>query len=245
MEGNNTYVTSRGRKVKRKYYNTSFKLDRVTKRSKMANTGDNATSEQIIAMQRDFERQRQEIQNQQAVVQQQRAALEQEKATLQRTQMVEIQQLRAQLQQAQLQINQRRNDQQRVETLQTQNNANGQPAVNVSTSEMCNVVSAITGNQFDIKMPIFSNEIERNPKEFIQELEKFFRIKNIKDNKKISGVESALMGKAQYWFHLQGNFASYDEFKNAFITEFYSIPTQVKVKSAWASRRYQSQDGIF
>ena len=247
MEDKNIYVTSRGRKVKRKYYNTSFKLDRVAKRSKMANTGDNTASNQLMAMQQDLERQRQDIQSQQAVLQQQRAALDQEKVALQRAQMFEVQQLRTQLEQAQLQINQSqsRNDQHRPETAQVQNNANGQPAANVSTNEICNVVSAMTGNQFDVKMPTFSNEIERNPQEFIEELEKFFRIKNIKENKKISGVESALMGKAQYWFHLQDNFASYNEFKNAFITEFYSIPTQVKVKSAWASRRYQSQDGNF
>lgn len=46
-------------------------------------------------------------------------------------------------------------------------------------------------------MPIFKDEFTSNPVEFLEKLEKFFRLKNVKEDKKMLIVEHfALEGRA-------------------------------------------------
>ena len=45
-------------------------------------------------------------------------------------------------------------------------------------------------------------------------------------------MESALEGRARAWFETQrDNFQGYDEFKDRFLREFYSVPIKVKIKT--------------
>ena len=52
-----------------------------------------------------------------------------------------------------------------------------------------------------------------------------------------------LQGKARVWFELQDPFKSYEQFRLKFEREFYSIPIQVKTKSAWANTKFNSESG--
>lgn len=57
-------------------------------------------------------------------------------------------------------------------------------------------------------------------------------------------LETLLEGRARDWYRAhQGHYLTYNTFKLAFLQEFYSIPTQVRLKAQWSSRRYASSDG--
>jgi len=105
---------------------------------------------------------------------------------------------------------------------------NGQ-RINVSTCDFGSIVGALNFNHLDIKIPRFNDEMQYNPLEFLDDLEKFFRVKNVKE-KMMSTVEIALEGKAKLWLSLQDDINSYIQFRDLFTKEFYSIPIQVKVK---------------
>ena len=97
--------------------------------------------------------------------------------------------------------------------------------------------------QIESKPPKFENE-SRNPCEFIQSLEKYFSIKRVRNDTKLNVVESALEGRARAWFETQrDNFHGYDEFKDGFLREFYSVPIKVKIKTDWLSKRMDSNQG--
>lgn len=76
--------------------------------------------------------------------------------------------------------------------------------------------------------------------EFVEGLEKFFKIKNVKDDRKMLIVEHALEGKASLWLDLRQNIQNYNEFKEQFLDEFYSVPTRVQFKNSWMGCRYDS-----
>ena len=57
-------------------------------------------------------------------------------------------------------------------------------------------------NIIDIKMPTFSNELETNPKSFLEELDRYFKIKNINaDTRKMMLAEHALEYQARTWIN--------------------------------------------
>ena len=80
-----------------------------------------------------------------------------------------------------------------------------------------------------------------NPLEFLDEIERFCSIKNIKNNQKLNILNAMLHGKARVWYDLQGHFDTYDAFCTAFKNEFFTIPTQVKIKSNWALKKFTDQ----
>ena len=61
----------------------------------------------------------------------------------------------------------------------------------------------------------------------------------------MSTIEVALDGKARLWFNLNNNFQTYDQFRLAFIRDFYSVPVQGQCKARWSNIRYKEQDGNF
>lgn len=102
------------------------------------------------------------------------------------------------------------------------------------------VVSNVQQIHIDIKIPKFKDETEKHPMEFIEELEKYMKTKNVKEVRKMSVVEHALEGKADLWFNLRENFMNYEDFKEQFIEEFYSIPIRVRFKKKWMEERYEA-----
>ena len=131
-----------------------------------------------------------------------------------------------------------------------QNNEQRQPVVQqvVSNhnSDINSCVSAMSFSNVEVKMPKFLDENESHPLEFLDRLDKFFRIKNISADKKMSAVEIALDRNARLWLDLQNDFENYEAFKVAFQASFFSVPIQVKVKSNWVTREYnERRDGNF
>lgn len=55
-------------------------------------------------------------------------------------------------------------------------------------------------------------------------------------------MEHALVGKANLWYNLKGNFRNFEEFKEEFLNEFYSIPIRVRVKKRWMECKYDSRN---
>ena len=105
------------------------------------------------------------------------------------------------------------------------------------------IINNTNSYQIDMTIPKFSDENDTNPKAFLNDLEKFFRVKNISNERKLSITEHALSGKAKFWFELNHNYTNYEHFKNLFLAEFFSVPIQVKIKNMWKDRKYKMQDG--
>lgn len=92
----------------------------------------------------------------------------------------------------------------------------------------------------DIKMPKFSDETKMNPKEYLEKLKSFKKLKNIDDKLVLLILEHSLEGRARLWYDLNANFETFDDFQTEFLDEFYSIPVRVKIKNLWVARRYTS-----
>lgn len=167
----------------------------------------------------------------------QRQAIERDRESLERDRQ-ELERLRREIeaQRATLQQQQQRL---RAEIPQHGNIQDQQRAVN--TEEITTIISNVQNFQIDIKMPKFKDDYERNPIEFLEEMKRFFKAKNVKQEKKMTIVEHALEGRASLWMDLQNNIENYDQFKVRFLEEFYSVPIRVQFKNAWLERRYNAQ----
>lgn len=119
-------------------------------------------------------------------------------------------------------------------------NGHDERETQVNIEEIATIISNVQNFNLDIKVPKFKDELNSNPMEFLEELEKYFKIKNIKDDRKILIVEHSLEGRAGLWFELQNNIQNYEEFKEQFFEEFYSVPTRVHFKNLWMERRFDS-----
>lgn len=109
--------------------------------------------------------------------------------------------------------------------------------------EIQTIVSNFSNFQIEVQMPKFGDESEKNPMAFLEEIEKFFKVKNIKEERKMEIIEHALTGRASLWFETQ-NSDNYEIFKAKFIDEFYSIPIRVRFKNAWNERRYDQKSPL-
>lgn len=78
------------------------------------------------------------------------------------------------------------------------------------------IVSNVNGIKFDMTIPKLSNEMEIHPVKFLDEVQKFFKIKNVPEEKKLIVIEHALEGKANSWFRLKEHFENFQQFKNQF-----------------------------
>ncbi|XP_048513868.1 uncharacterized protein LOC125501641 [Athalia rosae] len=94
----------------------------------------------------------------------------------------------------------------------------------------------------EVTLPKFKDDSHMHPNKYLEKIEKYFNIKNTSQANKLDVVERSLEGRAQIWYEAN-NFENYLVFKTAFLNEFHSIPNQVKIKSKWLTRRYESQNG--
>ena len=114
-----------------------------------------------------------------------------------------------------------------------------------ANSTITDLVEAIGNVNFvnnEIKLPKFADENSGNPLEFLYNIEKYFALKNTREENKMSVIEVALQNKARWWLDLQGPFFNYQTFKIKFTAEFFSIPVQVKIENKWANRRYSKDN---
>ena len=255
-------VTRFGRVIKRPA-NLNLSIGPKAKRERLITPKKKKTTKAMGNAADELERMRARMQLQQQEMDQARAALE-----AARQQQVELGQVREQLlaiqgqrdeahrmlnqlqqngvpvaQQPNAQPNQQNGGQdgQLPAQVPNQNASNNLQNVSVRNFDICNLVSAIGSSQLDYKIPKFSNENECHPLEFLDKMEKFFRIKNINDEKKLVSIEIALEGNARLWFNLTNDFDTYENFKLAFQARFFSIPIQVKIKNMWATRKYSGK----
>nr|AKD28119.1 hypothetical protein [Glypta fumiferanae] len=135
--------------------------------------------------------------------------------------------------------NQRAERQQTVQNIETNQ---GRPGV--SAEEISTIISNVQNFNIDIRMPKFTNESELNPMRFLEGVERFCRVKNVKDDRKLLLIENALEGRASLWFEMQEGIQNYEEFKKRFLEEFYSVPARVKFQSEWVERRYEGKDSL-
>lgn len=96
----------------------------------------------------------------------------------------------------------------------------------------------------DAKIPKFKET--DNPNQYLENLDKFYKIKGINNENKLIILETAFEGHVKLWFDTQRNsFTNFDDFKTKFLNEFYFIPIRVKIKSAWLAKRFEpNQDTL-
>lgn len=125
-----------------------------------------------------------------------------------------------------------------IRSLQGQSDAGNQSQL------LGELVSKLQKVQIDVKTPAFRGEEHTNPREFLEELENYFVIKNISENQKVLVAKSCLGDRAKMWMMARGGvITNYEGFREQFLDEFYSTPIQIKFKSRWNSRHYRIQDG--
>ena len=162
----------------------------------------------------------------------QRIRMEQEQENLDR-QRRELERLREEFEAQQIELRQ-----------QTRANVplvnDQQPRVN-NADEITAIVSNIQKFHIEAKMPEFSDEMEKNPVEFLEEMEGFFKIKKITVDREMVLVKHALTGRAGLWIDFNGGIDTYVQFKELFLKEFYSISVRVQLKNKWMDRKYDAR----
>ena len=229
------YITRSGRITKRPLLNNSLRLGEKKKLKRAFEMGE--------AQRADFERRLTELENERVALQTQNEDLRNARIAENQHNRLEIQRLQQELQAARSGVNSRQN-QPPAAHVHAQNNQQ-ENVGNVNAAEVCSILGNLNSLQLECKVPKFYDENQQNPLEFLEEIEKYFRIKRINENNKMSTIEVALDGKARLWLNLNNNFESYEQFKQAFIRDFYPIPVQVQSKAKWANTKYKEQDGSF
>ena len=85
-------------------------------------------------------------------------------------------------------------------------------------------------------MPTFGGEND-NPLEFLEKIEKYFKLKRIVDEEqKLIVIEDALIGRARTWIDTRPiPFRRYNNFREVFLINFNTIEARIKVKDKWQS----------
>lgn len=108
-------------------------------------------------------------------------------------------------------------------------------------TEFIAMIGNVQLNHIDVNIPSFSDENSSNPLEFLDEVESYFKMRQIQLDRKLHVVTMLLKNKARIWMDLQDNFQNYDQFKDAFIEKFYTVEVQVRSKNRWLSTRFNPQ----
>jgi len=111
-------------------------------------------------------------------------------------------------------------------------------------------VGNVTGNngpynlQFEVKLPVFHNELDDNPQKFLNEFKEYCQIKSIPKNIVILLLGTALRDRARIWFDANKEYVkTTEDFENEFKAEFFSIEQQVELRNKWNNRKYRYADG--
>lgn len=165
----------------------------------------------------------------------------------QRQRMDTIQRQQEEIEQLQLQIEKQKRELEAQMQRRVDDNTERDRHRDVNEGNWVRQVAAVIeqGSQlkFDIKLPKFENEALKNPVEFLEELEKFCRLKNMnRDTDKMLVIENALEGRACCWFTVN-RINDFETFKQLFMEEFYSVPIKIKFKNNWSSRKYHEKIG--
>ncbi|XP_024946815.1 uncharacterized protein LOC112495254 [Cephus cinctus] len=106
------------------------------------------------------------------------------------------------------------------------------------------LVEQFRSNKVEIALPKFSDNGLTNPQQFLHELERYCRLRDVPPESKLKIVETCLAGRALNWFTIhRDDFRNFQHFVNKFEAEFYSIPVRIRIKTRWQERRYKLSDG--
>lgn len=94
----------------------------------------------------------------------------------------------------------------------------------------------------DVKIPHFTDET--NPIQFINELERYLTLKNVRNDQHLTVLENILDGIVRIWYEVAKKaIRTFDDFKDQFKKEFYSVPIQIRFRNDWSSKRYNVKEG--
>jgi len=98
--------------------------------------------------------------------------------------------------------------------------------------------------QFEIKLPIFHNELDDNPQKFLNEFKDYCQIKNISKNIVELLLGTALRDKAKIWFDANKEYVrTIEDFETEFKVEFFSIEQQVELRTNGTTENINMQIG--
>uniref|UniRef100_A0A2S2R9P6 RNA-directed DNA polymerase n=1 Tax=Sipha flava TaxID=143950 RepID=A0A2S2R9P6_9HEMI len=127
----------------------------------------------------------------------------------------------------------------KIETLENNIKRIGQEAEETRRTDQLSRTTTL-----DIQKPQFSaTNPNEHPKDFIHQLNEYFRIKQIREEEKMFIVGSCLQDSAYHWYStVKFNIRNYQEFTSEFIEEFWSKNIQLQVWSICANvNRIQPQ----
>ena len=214
---------------------------RVTKKAVVENNKTNKKNS--IANMADVQQQREELERQRRELEQMQARIAAQQAELNNSRAA-LEEQNRQATQAQQELAAQRAEIERARIGQNPVQANAIQQVNQNALDLGVIIGNVQTMHLDIKVPEFRDEKTTNPLQFLEDAERFFKIKNIiNDQNKLNVINVLLHGKARAWLELNNGFQSFALFRENFEREFYSIPTQVKIKSLWANRKFNNQEG--
>lgn len=92
----------------------------------------------------------------------------------------------------------------------------------------------------NVRIPKFNDKI--NPKEYLEQIKKYFDVKAIRAPQQILMLENILDAPIKVWYqNVKNSIQNFDQFKEAFLKQFYSIPIRLHFKARWQARRYTSE----
>ena len=131
----------------------------------------------------------------------------------------------------------------RQENEQLRNNSVTSESTDRNAGMLNGLVNGIQSINITIKPPRFGNDYTANPSEFLEQVQKYFLVKKVQDDCQLFVLETLLDGRARDWYRAQTDaYVDFNAFKVAFLEEFYAVPTVVRLKTQWSSRRYTSAD---
>lgn len=96
----------------------------------------------------------------------------------------------------------------------------------------------------EIKLPIFRDENRDSPIEFMRSFDQYCAIKEVPSEFIPILLESALQDRAGMWFQVVKNeLYDFDQFRTAFVNEFFSVEVKTRAKDAWRNRKYTNTEG--
>lgn len=142
--------------------------------------------------------------------------------------------------------------QNRIRELERGNNArnpdapNAVPGRNNALNEnfLENLINGLQRQNIDYRRPEFDNRDSQNPKEFVNQLERYFGVVGTREESKLIVAEDALKGLAKLWVEARAtSFTTYAQFKESFLETYDSATYRMKAKLNWSLRRYHSREG--
>ncbi|XP_015601599.1 uncharacterized protein LOC107270787 [Cephus cinctus] len=132
-----------------------------------------------------------------------------------------------------------------LESREGQNNRTESPNTNYSGINIVErLVEHLRGSKIDLPISKFSDIHEKNPQQFLKELERYCQVKDVTSENQFTVIEMCLKGRALNWFLIKKDeFRNYRDFEIKFEEEFYSVPVRIRLKSRWQERRYKLSDG--